>query len=389
MKKKYSLITYTLLFLLSGLLISSFNSTSLDTIAESSTNNQREKPNFEALIDHGPILIDEDDDFSLYGIITGTGSEGDPFRIANLNITVTGDYCINMGGYTTKHFVIENCFLKTDTNYAIFMGKYDFMWNDTVNVLNNHIISTDNHGIVMQGGGYSVISGNTIEAYLTGIDINQGSYSTVSYNTITSNIGMSINDCNATLVTRNTIFDNTWHGMLISNAHASTVTHNNCTNNAGTGFLLQTSHSVTVTNNILENNFQGMDLTGTGDCIISNNLLKNNTLYGIVTQSSTSVSKIYHNAFIDNYALGTGVSQAEDNWGNQWYDDVLLEGNYWDEWPGTGNYSIDGVANEFDLYPLGTMPVIPEYSGSYLAISLILAFLVIPVTSFVFREKKK
>ncbi|MHA1954086.1 MAG: right-handed parallel beta-helix repeat-containing protein [Candidatus Heimdallarchaeaceae archaeon] len=387
MNKKYNKLTYSLLLLFAGLFISSFNSISIDTIAFDSSNIPNEGFDFDALIEHPPILIDEDDDVSLYGNITGTGAIDDPFRIANLNITTSGDYCINMGGYTTKYFVIENCVLVTDTNYAIFIGKYDLMPAGTLKILNNYITSFDNHGIVMNGGTYSEISGNIINAYLTGIEVDGGHYSTVSKNNITSNIGMALNDCNATTVTRNIILNNTWHGMLISNSHDAIVTHNNCTNNAGTGFLLQNSFGVDITNNIMENNFQGMDFTGTDDCLITNNLLKNNTLYGIVTQSSAGKSKIFHNAFIDNYALGIGVSQAEDNSGNLWYNDVLLEGNYWDDWIGTGNYSIDGSANEFDLYPLGSMPIISEYSITISVMYMILAFLAIPVVHFVYKKK--
>jgi parallel beta-helix repeat protein len=389
MKKKYSKLTYFLLFLFIGIFIASFSLTSNNTIAFDSTTISSKGFDFDALIEHPPILIDEDDDVSLYGNITGTGTPSDPFRIANLNITITGDYCINMGGYTTKYFVIENCVLVTDTNYAIYVGKYDLMPSGTLKILNNYIVSGDNHGIVVNGGAYSEISGNVINAYLTGIDVDGGHNSIFSKNNITSNIGIALNDCNSSAVTRNTILNNTWHGMLISKSNASIITHNNCTNNAGTGFVLQDSFDVTVTNNIMENNFQGMDFIGTDNCLITNNLLKNNTLYGIVTQGSIGVSEIYHNVFIDNYALGTGVSQAEDNSGNRWYNDILAEGNYWKDWIGTGNYSIDGSANEFDLYPLGWIPVVPEYSRAYFGMCLILAFFAVPVINFVFRKNKR
>ncbi|MHA1814734.1 MAG: hypothetical protein ACTSX1_01920, partial [Candidatus Heimdallarchaeaceae archaeon] len=65
----------------------------------------------DALSDHGLISIFVDSDFgpSNYNF-PGTGTIGDPYRIENLNITVTAESAIIIRN-SNVYFVIQNCYI--------------------------------------------------------------------------------------------------------------------------------------------------------------------------------------------------------------------------------------------------------------------------------------
>jgi hypothetical protein len=89
----------------------------------------------------------------------------------------------------------------------------------------------------------------------------------------------------------------------------------------------------------------------------------NNSIYGLYIDSESDNNTVHHNSFIDNN-LG-GSSQAfDDGTNNTWFDESTLEGNYYSDYSGVGNYSIDGNANSSDTYPLTENPLILSYKVS-------------------------
>ena len=65
----------------------------------------------ETNLNHSPIVIDGDDDFtSQNGVTGGSGSIDDPYRIENWSITTDGiaHYGIEIRN-TTAFFIIQNC----------------------------------------------------------------------------------------------------------------------------------------------------------------------------------------------------------------------------------------------------------------------------------------
>jgi len=362
-----------------------FSSISSISAAGFSTIIPYENPTSQALVVHGPIVIEYDANFTDLGFPV-TGDPGDPYRIENYNITVTSEYPILFSGNNSKHFVIQNCFLKTDTNYGIYLGKYYPMGNETVNILNNIIISETNDGIALVGGSSAIITGNTIETGMIGIRIAENEFCGVSYNTINGGyVGIYIDQALKSTITKNTCTNNDY-GIAVIESSETNVTHNNCSNSAYVGIETQDSIDLTITNNrCINSGFFGMRFYDTVNCIITNNLLKENNQYGITMLSSVGVSKIYHNVFLDNNLLGT--SQAEDDTGNQWYDEISLSGNWWSTWV-SGSYAIDGSASSVDLYPLNYIPEVSEFSSISLAILLILTFISVPAINLVYKKKK-
>lgn len=380
-------LTNLLLILLLGILLSSLSSLIKTTATEIPVSNTLRNPTLQALTNHGPINIEYDENFTDYGF-PGTGTPGDPFRIENYNITVSSDYPILFGGNQSKHFVIQNCFLKTDTNYGIYLGKYFEMEDGIVNVLNNVIIAESNKGIVMYGGNNSLISGNTITSQDGGIYISDSiGFSTISYNVIFSidDIGIYLDNSPNITITRNTCVGG-WVGISLNNMDDSIVTYNNCSENEIGIELMNASNNHTVTNNILINNSDtGIIVADIDNSVFTNNLFKENTNYAIRVDFESDNNIVHHNAFIDNNL--PGVQASDDGSNNIWYDTISLEGNFWSEWV-SGSYSIDGTASAVDPYPLNSMPVIQEYSSSYIAILMILGFLAIPLIKFVNKKKR-
>jgi len=148
--------------------------------------------------------------------------------------------------------------------------------------------------------------------------------------------------------------------------------------------LQRTNNSLIQFNTIVNATYLGISLADANFNIIKDNHLENMAFYAISVSGSSNV--IYHNNFINcsifysSYGYDTGVN-------NYWYNETLQEGNYWDNWSGTGTYAIGGSAGAIDLYPLGGIVVIPELGkiGSLLFLVSILSF----ISVLVIKRKRK
>ena len=374
-------VTNLLLILLIGLFLSSLNSSIGVNSAEIQSNEIPEYPSLQALTPHGPIYIEYDSNFTDYSF-PGTGAPGDPYRIENYNITVSGDYPILFSGNNTEHFVIQNCFLWSDTNTGIYLGKYYDMGEGTVSILNNIITTAYNPGIDMVGGNYSVISGNTIDSEAFGMDIVDSDFTTVSENIVTSkNEGIYVEYSQNMSISRNTCFGSNDYAIFTEHCSNTVISYNNCSNNY-VGMFIYEAYNDTITNNILVNNTNnGIDASHCYDTVFKNNLLQNNTDYGIYIMLTSADNILHHNAFIDNN--GGGVQANDDGSNNIWFDTVTLEGNFYSDWV-SGSYSIDGTSSSVDPYPLNAIPEIPEFSNMSLAILLVAS-----ISAYLFFRRRK
>ncbi len=101
-------------------------------------------------------------------------------------------------------------------------------------------------------------------------------------------------------------------------------------------------------NLIYHNNGSGILLSYSTFSLISNNLITNNSLYGIDIGSSSANNQIYGNAIgwnSEGNALDNGENNVWDNGGDM--------GNWWSDYLSTDSdvYEIDGRANSQDNYP--------------------------------------
>ncbi len=256
------------------------------------------------LTPHGPIYINSNSGLEAF---PGNGTVENPYIIENYEIITSDDYGIFIG-YTSKHFIIRNCYIDA--------GRYgiDFVTvrEDTARVINNTCINNEICGISFFKSEKSIVANNTC---------------------INDNYG---------------IFQ--WY------SDSSIVANNTCKDNDEEGIVLQfTSSSIVVNNTCYRNSNWGIEIYDSVSCVVSYNLFQENSNYGVYIHSSDN-NLVHHNTFVDNNLAGATQACGYGT-NNYWYDNILLEGNYYNDWSGSGAYPIEGSPNQVDLYPLSEPPV--------------------------------
>lgn len=290
------------------------------------------------LVPSEKIVIHSDDDFEALGF-SGSGTEADPYLIENLEI-IPGTYYNNIEIMnTTKHFIIRNCHLKNGFCAITITDAAE----GTVQILENLIEVNQKYGIWIE---------NTNDAYIA----------------------------------KNILGPDTVIGVRLENCSSVTITENICDGNAGAGIIFAKSDHITVTKNTVKNNVLiGIQLKFTNDSLVAYNQIEYQAEYGVKADFGSCNNIIHHNNLISNN-IGTGEPQAYDGgFYNLWYDETTLEGNYWDDWNGEGNYSILGTANSYDPYPLAKPYSTEEASFPYYL--FILTF--ISLTYIIQRKRKR
>lgn len=380
-----------------------------------------------ALTSRDPILIYNNSAFGLYGF-PGDGSPGNPYRIENYNITATAAHGIHINN-TNLHFIIQNCYIDVDLVGIFILGVY----NQTATIENNYCVNNDICGISIDSGfestivdnilihngdgiytffcDGSVITNNTClwndngmyiyDTYKTLINENNCSYNanygihleTTWKNTVKDNIcnnnliGILSNETSRLNLNNNLCTNNDYGMILASSTNSrSNITFNKCFDSSSFGLFIVDYGFAMIANNSIKNNGLGIGLGQAENLTIKYNLFEQNTDYGAQLDTVCNNNIFHHNAFINN-ALGLGKQQAyDDGISTIWYDVSTNEGNFWSDWGGTGDYSIDGSAGTFDLYPLGSSPIVAEFSSS---IHLLYLALFISISSTVFVLKRK
>lgn len=183
------------------------------------------------------------------------------------------------------------------------------------------------------------------------------------------------------------ITDTTKH-FIVSNCYVNT-------NYSGISIDHVANYTATVLNNICNNNCVGISLENSDFCVVTYNLLEENEYYGVFLDPDCDENIIHHNNFVANNLGGIfgSTSQACDHGTtNTWYDTETLEGNYWDDWSGTGSYSIAGVAGASDPYPQNELlnpPVFSVPSNSDMQILVFVLVLAIIPLSMITRKRLK
>lgn len=289
------------------------------------------------LVPSEKIVIHSDEDFETLDF-SGSGTEADPYLIENLEI-MPGLFFNNIEiSNTTKHFIIRNCHLKNGLCAISITDAAE----GTVQILDNFAELNNKYAIWLE---------NTNDAYIA----------------------------------NNILGPHTVIGVRLENCSLVTITENICDDNGGAGIIFANSDHITVTKNIVTNNeYIGIQMKFSNDSLVAYNQIENQAEYGVKADFGSCHNIIHHNNLISNN-LGAGEPQAYDGgFCNTWYDETTLEGSYWDDWSGEGNYSILGSANSYDPYPLAKQYSIDGASFPYYL--LVLTF--VPIT-YVIRRKRK
>ncbi|UCH04641.1 MAG: right-handed parallel beta-helix repeat-containing protein [Candidatus Thorarchaeota archaeon] len=350
-------------------------------------------------IPHATIDIISDDDFVTQAW-PGSGTELDPYRIENLNITGgSNDPCIDIRD-TRAYFAIKNCTLNGPSNdraillvnatNGLIRDNEIFDSLSAINALSSgNLTITDNwcnntnSGIGLYGPGMTVTNNTITWGPNYGIRIADGDDSIAFNNTImnSNNIGVEVIDSSNTIVTNNTC-QNIWWGYWIHGASDYCTFANNSAYNGDYGVNIGSNWVTVVHNNITVFGKRTLYLAGERCTVASNSLsdggvgmwlwggsyntIENNTCYqndqGIVVNGTS-----HDNSFIGNIVDSNTENVIDNGTAN------FLGTNYWSDYVGTdGNgdgigdtpYPIAGSAGNEDPHPLMT-PSTPRIGTSW------------------------
>jgi len=278
---------------------------------------------------HDPISIDTNSEFKhANGVIGGSGTESDPYIIADWDIDASTVSGIRIQD-TDAHFIVRNCHIHD--GWANWSGI--LLVRCLNGTLDDNICSNNLNGI------------------------------TLDY------------DCSNNTVTNNTCISNSHTGIAFSGSH-NTLGNNNCSSNGFDGiYLVWGTNNSLMDNNCSSNGHDGIGLDRSSGNEVVMNLISNNAGYGVNISSESfltrsSDNRIWTNVIVDNNgATGTHDMwhvQACDNGIDNWWNvtDVLNQdyGNYWSDWRTPDlvapfnrvdlPYDISGSAGAKDSYPL-------------------------------------
>ncbi|MCF2144554.1 MAG: right-handed parallel beta-helix repeat-containing protein [Candidatus Heimdallarchaeota archaeon] len=347
---------------------------------------------------YGYIVITKDKDFTKRYNFPGAGTEEDPYRIENLTIEVQSVYGILISD-TSSHFIIRNC--TVSGNAGIYIRNIKA--NTAIITQNTITVLPESYGIGLESAPGTVISQNNLigeaNKSMIGINVFSSKNCLIELNTLTllshaievwgvsDNINVYDNIClNSSIgifidardwysypggfhqgsieniqLMNNTCLNNNFGIFLLGAVSLANLEINDCSYNKIAGIEIGGCSEIYVNANFFYNNTQALILYDASKITVSQNLFRNGASYAI-NATLTSDSVFYHNNFYNNNLNGQTSNQsqayddslvASNDARNYWYNAIISEGNYWDDWGGVGTYPIDG-GDHVDQFPLGT-----------------------------------
>ncbi|MFW9793469.1 MAG: right-handed parallel beta-helix repeat-containing protein [Candidatus Thorarchaeota archaeon] len=137
--------------------------------------------------------------------------------------------------------------------------------------------------------------------------------------------------------------ENNGEGIVLEVCFNTTIIQNNVHHNNDAIFLGDSDGSEIRSNSIFMNE-RGILLNSTSDCLITQNIVANNTGVGICLDNTSNRNEIFNNTFV--YNSPNAICEGSlNNWDNQ-----VDTGNWWSDYSGEGVYIID--ENDQDNFPL-------------------------------------
>ncbi len=446
----------------------------LFVVAIPTSTGAHEMKDVRSYVSHGVIVINGPSDFTAAnGVVSGSGTQNDPYIIKNYEIDAQGGGRAIYIGNSTKWVKIQNVhvFNASYSSYPYFPGAGIALFNAENVIVEYSNITSNDRGVFIDNGKWNVVrynnitnsnnygvdlhslsSSNTIwknnmsynkggvflysssnndikyndfyrnganhaiyvfyNSYVNRIEYNNIMYTNeagiyvsggsgtnpegtkITHNVIYNNTeGIKIYSVNNTNVNNNTIYNNTNYGVHTYNSASNvTIEYNHIFTNLKSAIYSDPYSSsntvkyITVRYNNISSNGNGISFSRyTINSVIHNNIIYNNSGYGVSLSSSTVQHiRVYNNSFyFNNGATNTYDAshvQATDSGTNNYWNETD-RGNYWYDWtsPDADNngivdnpYSIDGSANNADNYPLTDSYAVPELSSMWIAVLLVL-----------------
>ena len=293
-----------------------------------------------------PILISGDNDFKdkviLYGW-NGSGIEGDPYEINNLNITSTSS-SINLVdiSHTRKYFRLESNLLEGGASGVMLHNVSNAILQD--NIINNCV----DYGILLDNSSLNFLKNNTVTNTAIGVYFENSNNNDFLENII-SNITFDAFLCDYygfNLVHNNTVINAGYSGIKIRDSPQNIISDNIVHNCDESGILIAASGLSIISNNtVKDTKMNGIYIMVSNNCNISDNLIFNSN-NGIRIDSSTFIN-FDHNTIYNNSFFGLSILSCDSiniSRNNFLYNhDGMVQGsvdganlnityNYWTDW---------------------------------------------------------
>ena len=237
-----------------------------------------------ALSNHNEISITNDSQFNTTnGMVSGNGSEGNPYIIENWSIDVKNYHGINIEN-TQAHFIIRNCHIYNSTS-SINIGIY---FN---NVTNGSIV--DCRVTVYMGGIHiynsmrNLIHNNSVykinnlnNRNIKGIEIKDSELNTINRNEVRYNgIGIGLISSDNNTIKNNLALNNINRGIYLYESNENTCLHNRINNNSDIGMEIARCNKNKLFNNTFFNNTFNFGISGRYGHFV-HNITTNNSING-------------------------------------------------------------------------------------------------------------
>ncbi|MFW9995806.1 MAG: NosD domain-containing protein [Candidatus Odinarchaeota archaeon] len=323
---------------------------------------------------HERIIIDGNGDFATQANSEnwpGSGTDGDPYIIGGYWIPAKFSYYTVISIKNTNvHFLIHNCSLENgDTgidlynvsNGKIFYNEITFnkewaginLYNCSNIEIVANIINDNYNGISLELCDHNIIDGNSVfDSDFYGIALDKSSHNQITWNDAIKSVDYGIYLTSASdfnNIGNNKVNHNSGHGFGLHYCANNTVSNNTVSQNNLNGFWMV--HPETTGNLVKNNTVQSNGQDGIYIQAIIDNVFIDNRFYGNergVYVSSTSQNNLIH---MNEFCVNEVSARDDSSAGSTSWDDGL-NGNWWDDYSGSGWYYLPGVAGASDQHPV-------------------------------------
>ncbi|MCG2826563.1 MAG: right-handed parallel beta-helix repeat-containing protein [Thermoplasmatales archaeon] len=245
---------------------------------------------------HEPIYINGNDDFVVgqNGVVSGNGTESEPYIIENWDIDSSSDYGIAVTN-TNAYFIIQNCYIHA----GVSTWSCSIHFYSVSNGIIDNVLCYNNsyYGIWFQYSSENIIRNSTCyNNSARGIVLWQSSSSNQIINCTSYNNNCGINlysSSNNNQISNCTVYNNSWYGIGSHSSSNNIITNCTCYHNDLGIYLYYFSDNNQILNCICHNNSHGIKLSSPSyiiNCTVysnsygiemysSNNYLRYNTIH--------------------------------------------------------------------------------------------------------------